>query len=279
MLILIILLVLCFDGLTEASYEKIVALQSSIADLWLCAGGKLTGITSDAFERGLPIGDAAIIGTNKDPSVEAIILLQPDLVLYTPDISGQLKTAEVLGYAGITTESVHIEGFSDYLYYLKKFTDRTGRHDLFKKNGSEVNERIQNTIQKCKQNDKSPSVLFLRAYSTGVKAKANGHIVCEMLRDLGARNVADSGNAFLENLSVEAILAEDPEFILITVMGQDEEATKKYLAATMFSQPAWSVLKANVSDHIIFLPGDLFHYNPNARWDEAYAYLADILYE
>lgn len=273
-----LLIILPAFSLAQSPY-RVVALQSSIADLWLCAGGVLTGVTSDAIERALPVGEATIVGTNKEPSVEAIILLQPDLVLYTPDIVGQMKAAAVLEYAGIKVEAVHIEGFEDYLHYLKEFTDLTGRSDLYKKNGLEVNARINSTIEKYKKYENKPTVLFLRAYSTGVKAKANGHIVCKMLNDLGACNVADSGNEYMENLSIEAIIAKDPEFVLITTMGQNEEATKKYLFDTCFSQPAWSLLKATTTEHILFLPDDLFHYNPNARWDEAYEYLAGILYD
>ena len=31
-------------------------------------------------------------------------------------------------------------------------------------------------------------------------------------------------------------------------------------------------------DHVVILPKDLFQYKPNARWAEAYDYLAKILY-
>ena len=37
-------------------------------------------------------------------------------------------------------------------------------------------------------------------------------------------------------------------------------------------------LTAVKQDRLILLPKELFHYKPNARWGESYAYLAKILY-
>ena len=44
------------------------------------------------------------------------------------------------------------------------------------------------------------------------------------------------------------------------------------------SNPAWAGLTAVANDHYVVLPKELFHYKPNARWGESYAYLAEILY-
>lgn len=63
--------------------QTVLALSSSIAEIWLLAGGQLAGVTSDATgerELGLP-DNIAILGTVKDPSMESILALTPDLVL------------------------------------------------------------------------------------------------------------------------------------------------------------------------------------------------------
>ena len=51
-----------------------------------------------------------------------------------------------------------------------------------------------------------------------------------------------------------------------------------YMADTFESNPAWSGLSAVKNGRYLLLPRDLFHYKPNARWGESYAYLANILY-
>ena len=121
-------------------------------------------------------------------------------------------------------------------------------------------------------------MLFLRAYSSGAKAKAKEHIVCDILNDLGAVNIAASETSLLENLSLEVIAREDPDFIFGVTMGSDETAAIARLEETLFSQPLWQSLSAMEEGRLVYLPKDLFHYKPNARWAEAYRYVFDILY-
>ena len=60
-------------------------------------------------------------------------------------------------------------------------------------------------------------------------------------------------------------------------MGDEAEALA-YLEANFESNPAWAGLTAVKNDRVEVLPKELFHYKPNARWGESYAYLAKILY-
>lgn len=78
--------------------------------------------------------------------------------------------------------------------------------------------------------------------------------------------------------NLEQIIAADPDFILVTTMGSSEKAALTYMESTFESDPAWAGLSAVKSGRYVLLPRDLFHYKPNARWGESYAYLANILY-
>ena len=118
---------------------------------------------------------------------------------------------------------------------------------------------------------------LLRAYSSGVKAKTDDNLAGVILKDLGCDNIADRVPSLLEELSLEAIVAEDPDFIFVTTMG-DEQKALDALEANMQTQPAWQGLTAVKEGRYVVLPKDLFHYKPNNRWGESYAYLADILY-
>ena len=61
-------------------------------------------------------------------------------------------------------------------------------------------------------------------------------------------------------------------------MGADDEKALDALKKDLQSNPAWQDLKAVKNDRYIVLPKELFHYKPNAKWGESYAYLARILY-
>lgn len=73
--------------------QRVVSLLGSYAEAWLQAGGSLVGVTQDALtERQLNLDEnTAQIGDNKNPSLELIISLEPDLVIYSTELEGQVK--------------------------------------------------------------------------------------------------------------------------------------------------------------------------------------------
>jgi iron complex transport system substrate-binding protein len=97
-----------------------------------------------------------------------------------------------------------------------------------------------------------------------------------MLTRLGAHNIADDAPVLLDGLSLEEILVRDPDHIFISTMG-NEDASKAYMES-LLRQPGWRDLTAVQEGNVHFLPRDLFHFKPNARWAEAYRYLAQLLY-
>ena len=99
-----------------------------------------------------------------------------------------------------------------------------------------------------------------------------------ILADIGADNVA-AGNPALEELSLEAIIAADPQFLFVVTMGSDEEKALAAFDALLASNPAWGTLAAVQEGRVYVLPRELFHYKPNARWAESYAYLYELLFE
>ena len=128
------------------------------------------------------------------------------------------------------------------------------------------------------QDEPHPTVLLLRAFSSGAKAKGDDNLAGVILRDLGAENLVEQHESLLEDVSLEEVIAADPDFIFVVTMGSSEEAALDYMEQNFESNPAWAELTAVQEDHYVLLPKELFHYKPNARWGESYAYLAKILY-
>ena len=98
-----------------------------------------------------------------------------------------------------------------------------------------------------------------------------------ILRDLGADNLVDRYESLLEDVSLEEVVAADPDFILITTMGAEDKALE-FMSQAFEENPAWAGLSAVKDGRYVLLPKELFHYKPNTRWGESYAYLAQILY-
>ena len=103
----------------------------------------------------------------------------------------------------------------------------------------------------------------------------NDYFVCEIFNDLGLTNVAQDNTSF-DELSVEAIVAADPDIIFVIEQGKSDEAQNSF-AEGFSGKPAWQGLSAVKSGSVFTLPKELFQYKPNAKWDKAYEYALEIL--
>lgn len=263
----------------DTSAPRVVAAYGSFAEAWLLAGGELVGVTQDALEQrdlGLP-EDIAVVGTVKEPNAEEIIALEPDLVLLASDITAQAEIRDVLENAGLACAFFQVDTFADYAFMMEQLCAITGRDDLYEENVTQVGQQIEEAQANAALSSTRPNVLLIRAFSTGIKAKTDDELAGAILKDLGAHNIADDHPSMLEDLSLEEVIAADPDYIFVTTMG-DEQKALDYLNGLIQQNPAWSELSAVKEDRYIVLPKDLFHYKPNNRWGESYQYLGEILY-
>ena len=245
----------------------------------MLAGGNVVAAANDSWESlGLDLdGSVVNLGSILEPDVEQLIAAEPDFVIASANTDADVAMEETLTQAGITVAYFDVANFEDYLNMLSICTQITGRDDLYQKNGLDVQKEVEEMKQRA--DGSNPTVLFLRAASSNVKAKGSDGNVCgEMLADLGCVNIADSDESLLDDLSMEAIIAADPQYIFVTIQGNDSDAAMKNVEDLLTSNPAWASLTAVKNDHYYILDKRLFNLKPNAKWGEAYKQLADILY-
>lgn len=264
----------------EKNPERVAALLGSFSDVWLLAGGKLCASAEDAWEDfGLELGDAVNLGGAHSPSLELLISADPDFVIASASTASNVEMKESLDAMGITVAYFDVDNFDDYLKMLDICTDITGRKDLYEQNGLAIKAQIDEIKTEYKNADipdGERKVLLLRAASSFVKAKgSSGTILGEMLSSMGCINIADSDTRLLENLSVEAVIREEPHHIFVVTMGSDTEAAMQSLENMMKENPAWGTLDAVKNGRLHAMDKTLFNLKPNARWAESY----EILYE
>ena len=75
---------------------KVAVLTSSLADLWLTAGGSVEITVGESLERGFAAETVILVddGAGKTINLEALIAAEQDFVLYSSDLSGQLECAD-----------------------------------------------------------------------------------------------------------------------------------------------------------------------------------------
>ena len=260
--------------------RRVAAMIGSFADIWCLAGGRdsLIAAAGDAwtsFDLGLR-EDAANLGAVKEPNLEVLLAAEPDLILASVNTAVNLELRETFAQAGIPAAYFEVDCFDDYLRMLEVCARLTEQPERYETYGTAV--RAQVDAAAARQDRSAPRVLYVRASGSSCKAKGSeGSVLGEMLADLGCVNVADGGG-LLENLSLEGILAADPDFIFAVLQGADASAARKSLDAALLSNPAWGSLRAVREGRFVTLDHRLYNLKPNARWGEAYEELADILY-
>lgn len=264
-------------------YEKpkrVAVLFSSLCNVWQLAGGETAISVEESVERELCPSDVLLVssGAGKTIDTELLISYEPDLVIYSPDVEAQKQCAELLSKQNINCVALRLDSFKDYLNALKICTAITGETENYNTYGSSIEKEIESI---CEQNKElhGKEILFIRSGSSAQSAKAKkaeDNFAAKMLEELGCVNIADSAEILLDTLSIEEIIERDPEYIFVSLMG-DENASKEYMNSLLQSD-AWQTLSAVKEQKVYFLPKDLFQYKPCENWAKAYKYLSDILY-
>ena len=261
--------------------QRVVSLIGSFADIWYLAGGveQLVATTNATWTYyDLPLREDIVnLGGSKELSVEQLIACEPDFILASCGTDRNVELETVFDQMGLNTAYFSVNSFDDYLRMLDICTRITGRTDNYKTYGTDVQAQVEEAL--ARPDGSRPSVLYIRATGSGCKVKnSEGSVLGEMLAALDCENIADQDNRLLEQLSMEAILLRDPDYIFVVLQSADPADAQKILETTLLSNPAWSTLTAVREGRYYVMDPNLYNLKPNERWGEAYAGLADILY-
>ena len=262
--------------------ERAAVMIGSFADVWVLAGGEdaLAATANDAWESyGLELEEEVVnIGSPMKPNVELVLGSEPDLIIASSLSPSNLELKETFDNAGIPAAYFDVSSFQDYLDLLDLFTRLTGHPERYAQYGTAVQEQVDGAILRRAVYDYIPTVLTIQVSGSSVKVKnSEDNVLGPMLKDLGCLNIADGDDSLLEDLSLEAILRDDPNYIFAVYHGTDEGAARANLEESLLSNPAWASLSAVEGGRFHILERRMYSLKPNALWGDAYEQLADIL--
>ncbi len=264
----------------EKKPQRVAVLFSSYVEMWDLAGGEIYVTVGESVERGFADESTVLVdsGAGKTINREILIASAPDLVIASADIAAQSEVAGYLDSVGIPCALFRVDSFYDYAEVMEDLCKITGRDDLYEKNVLDVAAEIENIINSVDKT-RAPRILFVRCGSSASSTKAKNadeNFVCRMIAELGAVNIADKAPELCDGLSLEAILTAQPQKMLISTMG-NEQKSREYMDSVLKSEP-WQALDAVKNSDYVYLDKELFQFKPNARWAEAYKFLAEYLY-
>lgn len=259
--------------------QKIVPLSPSLVELLYAVGGKAAGRPSS--RTGILSGDVQMlpeVGHIANINTERLMLLQPDLVIGYQGLHEKL--IPIMEGSHIPFIIVKLKTYDDVIKNIKLFGDIAGMEGQAQTVASELSLRIQNVVAKLPAVSKS--AVILHATSNSVTVQLENSIAGDVAKKIGLKNVAAGsipieGNLESTPYSMEKIVERDPDMILISFMG-DKADIEKRLKMEVESNPAWNSLRAVKNKEVFYLSMELFLLNPGIHYDQAVAYLAQIVY-
>lgn len=264
--------------------EKTVVLYNSLLGLWYYMGGesvaKVKG-TTNVPEEAMDLVD---LGSYSSVSLEAIVALEPSLVIIASNVSATVEMAANLEEMGIETMIVDskyrsYDRFKENAYLFSKVL---GTEDLFYDKTDVIIKDVQNIIDQSSTAQDQPKVAPLFVTSTSISIETDIAQVGEMVTYLNGENIFIEEDLKAEGetripFSIEALVTQNPEVILITTMGSVEGA-QATMEAMIEENPVWMEVDAVKNGRVHYLDKDLSVYKPNQRYAEAFKMIADLLY-
>lgn len=259
--------------------QKVVGLLNSYTNLWYEAGGTVVGRLDSEKELPEEALDPSIetLGKTNSVNMELLLSLEPDLVLLRLERHNELIPQ--LEENNIPYIAMEYNSFNDYLKWLKIFTALNGTEEIFDQISTEKVDAVNQTIEKT-EGQENPDILLIFGTSSSLKAYLSNTANGQILKQLGANNIADSWentDATSIEINTEYLIESDPDFIFVQCMNEPEEV-EALINEVYGTTDWWQELSAVKNDNVIYLDRALYHFKPNSRYDEAYQGLAEILY-
>lgn len=197
------------------------------------------------------------VGGNLDPSLERVVALRPDVVLTAASANGQrlVDTLTGLGLPVYVSQASRLDGVLDD---VRRLGEVLGRPEDGVALVSALRRRLDAVAERAAQ--RSTVRVLVVVQSDPLIVAGPGSYLDEMLRIAGGVNVAADSKLPFPNYSVERVLAEAPEVVIVgTEPDQDaahSAAILARLAARLAALPAVQAHRVHpVDGDLLFRPG------------------------
>ena len=264
LVILFLVILASAPKINGSSPKRIISLSPSITEILFEIGSGNQVIAVDNlsnYPNETPITDISAY----DPNVEAISLLNPDLVILSYNIKNLKAALKKIGIETIYLPApLNFEDILDQIDYLGL---QTGNEDKAKKLISKMKNRMK-TLQKLRENEKATKIYH--EIDPNYYSPSKFSFIGDIYQKLNYKNVAnkaDISNLGYPKLSPELIISENPD--LIVLPGKDNKYVEKVKL-----RPGWSYIEAVKKNNFLLTNNDIA-----SRWGPRILNFASILVE
>ncbi|MEM7194642.1 MAG: ABC transporter substrate-binding protein [Pseudomonadota bacterium] len=263
-----------------------LAIQASDYSRTVVAGGSITEVVYalEAEEHLVAVDRTSLhppealqlenIGYVRRLSAEPILSVNPSLLLVEPD-AGPQTALDQISSAGVeiikVNDDISVEGVLKKIKTVGTALDRDAEADALI---AKLSQSVADVLERVKAQPKSPRVIFLLSIGQGAPLAAGRDTSATSIIELAGGTNPLLGFESYKPASPEAIIAADPEFILVT------RRTAGFLggAEEILSRPEIAITEAGKQGNIIVMDGLLLlGFGP--RIDTAIMELASQLHD
>lgn len=204
--------------MSTVAAERVVSLAPSLTEIVVELGAQdaLVGV-QDGGERPAAVANLPSVGRYGQLDIERLLSLQPDLLLVWPgSISpAQREQLQRLGLAQWSGEPHTLAQLADQIELLG---ERLGRAQRGKQLAGDIRQRLSALQGWYGQG--TPLRVFYQVWDAPLYTVGGKQIISDALRACGARNVFENLDLPAPQVSVESVIAQDPQVI---VVGSDDQ--------------------------------------------------------
>ncbi len=239
----------------EEAPSRVVSVSPACTEILfaLGLGEKVVGVTEycDYPEEAL---EKEKIGTFTTPNLEAIVALQPDLVLATGGVQ-----AEVLGRMeelGLTVYAVNPTTFDETLATILEVGELTGANKRAREVVTDMNQRAVKVARRVSEMEAAgkarPRVFFEIYYENNVWTVGKGSVISDLIRLAGGENIGDTESGDYYEFSVEALMSQNPQVYLVG-------SGSMFKPGDITSRPGWDRMEAVRSGRVYVIEENLLY--------------------
>jgi iron complex transport system substrate-binding protein len=225
----------------DAPARRIVSLAPYLTELLYAAGaGDAIVGTSEFSDYPQTARDIPRIGGGAGLDIEAIIALQPDLVVawQSGNPEGQLERLQVLGMTLFLSEPRQLLDVPGTLVRLGKLA---GSEPVAQAAVRSFEARYRKLQQRYSGR---PTVdVFYQVWRQPLMTVNGEHLISDVIRLCGGRNVFSDLPVLAPQIDIEAVLAADPAVIIVGTGGTSE-------TAELQGWKRWPLLRAVARGHL-----------------------------
>jgi iron complex transport system substrate-binding protein len=233
----------------ESPARRIVSLSPHNTENLFSAGlgDRIVGV--DEYSRyPEPAGEIASVGSAVQINIEAIIALEPDLIVVwqTASNNGKLEKLDELGYTLYYSEP---RTFDDIIENIEDFAilgDTTS--DIFP---SPDTLRLELAQLKNRYGSLKTQSVFYQVWTNPLMTLNGDHFISRVLEVCGARNIFSGLTLIAPRVNVEAVVQANPDVIITGDSGGT--------AADMSMWETWQNITAVANNNYLFVDSDIMH--------------------